>query len=275
MQQLIVIDKKTGKKKIVNVPSHNLAINQVGWDSHGGYNDYANSLSPILYLDAGRVDSYNTSSYNGLPVSTTTWIDVASSGSAENGTLTNGAYYSSDNFGTMNFVSASSQWVSVPDLGSLPNFTVITFAKFDATPVTGTNALVTNRFTGVETNLNFAIGSFGLDNKIVGGFWTSALGWKYPTGYTVSTNTWYMFGVSYDGSTIRFYVNGAEYSNLAISATIGTSTRGVNIAKRWDSSVAGDFFDGMIPVVLIYNKKLSASDITLVYNQFAPRYRLS
>jgi len=275
MRQIVVIDKKTGKKKLVNVPSHNLAVNQVGWDSHGGYNDYANALYPLLYLDAGRVDSYNTSSYTGFPVSTTTWIDVASSGSAQNGTLTNGAYYSSDNFGTMNFVSASSQWVSVPDLGSLPNFTVIAFAKFDASPVTGTNALVTNRFTGAESYVNFAIGSFGLDNKIVGGFWTNVLGWKYPTGYTVSLNTWYMFGVSYDGSTIRFYVNGAEYSNTAVSATVGTSGQGINIAKRWDSSVAGDFFDGMIPVVLIYNKTLSASDITLVYNQFAPRYRLS
>jgi len=268
MKQIVVIDKKTGKKKLVNVPSHNIGINEVGWDSGGGYNDYANALSPILYLDAGNNSSYTTSFG-------TTWVDIASSGSAQNGTLTNGASYSSDFYGTMNFVSASSQWVSIPDLGSLPRFTVITFAKFDAAPVTGTNALVTNRFTGAETYLNFAIGSFGLDNKIVGGFWTNTLGWKYPTGYTVSTNTWYMFAVSYDASTIRFYVNGAEYSNLAVATTVGTSAQGINIAKRWDSSVAGDFFDGMIPVVLIYNKTLSASDITLVYNQFAPRYRLS
>jgi hypothetical protein len=270
----IIVKGKDGKKRLVNVPSHNIAVNEVGWDSHGGYNDYANFLSPLLYLDAGRIDSYNTSSYNGYPVSTTTWVDVASSGSAQNGTLTNGASYSSDNFGTMNFVSASSQWVSVPDLGSLPRFTVITFAKFDAPPVAGTNALVTNRFQSGDTNLNFAIGSFGLDNKIVGGYFTGGTGWKYPTGYTVSTNTWYMFGVTFDATTIRFYVNGAEYSNLTAAATVSTSTRGINIAKRWDSSVAGDFFDGMIPVVLIYNKVLSASDITLVYNQFAPRYRL-
>lgn len=273
MQQIIVIGKD-GKKKLVNVPSHNLQVNQVGWDSGGSYNDYANALYPLLYLDAGRIDSYNTSSYTGYPVSTTTWIDVASSGSAQNGTLTNGASYSSDYYGTMNFVSASSQWVSVPDLGSLPRFTVITFAKFDAVPVAGTNALVTNRFNVGDTNLNFAIGSFGLDNKIVGGFFNSVLGWKYPTGYTVSTNTWYMFGVTYDGTTIRFYVNGAEYSNTAVSATPATSTRGISIAKRWDTSVSGDFFDGMIPVVLIYNNALSASDISLIYNQFAPRYNL-
>lgn len=264
MQQIIVRGKD-GKKKLVNIPSHNIGINQVGWDSGGGYNDYANSLSPILYLDAGNNESYSS----GFG---TTWVDIASSGSAQNGTLTNGVSYSSAFYGTMNFVSASSQWVSVPDLGSLPRFTVITFAKFDAPPVAGTNALITNRFTGVETYLNFAIGSFGLDNKIVGGFWTNTLGWKYPTGYTVSTNTWYMFGVTFDATTIRFYVNGAEYSNLTAAATVGTSTRGVSIAKRWDSSVAGDFFDGMIPMALVYNKVLSASDITLIYNQFKPRY---
>ncbi len=81
-----------------------------------------------------------------------------------------------------------------------------------------------------------------------------------------------MFGVTFDATTIRFYVNGAEYSNLTAAATVGTSTRGVSIAKRWDSSVAGDFFDGMIPMALVYNKVLSASDITLIYNQFKPRY---
>lgn len=268
MKQIVVIDKKTGKKKLVNVPSHNIGINEVGWDSGGGYNDYANALSPILYLDAGNNGSYTTSFG-------TTWVDIASSGSADNGTLTNGASYSSDFYGTMNFVSASSQWVSIPDLGSLPRFTVITFAKFDATPVAGTNALITNRFQSGDTNLNFAIGSFGLDNKIVGGYFTGGTGWKYPTGYTVTTGVWYMFGVTFDATTIRFYVNGAEYSNISAPATVATSTRGVSIAKRWDSSVAGDFFDGMIPMALVYNKVLSASDITLVYNQFAPRYGLS
>ncbi len=59
---------------------------------------------------------------------------------------------------------------------------------------------------------------------------------------------------------------------LSAAATVATSTRGVNIAKRWDTSVPGDFFDGMIPMALVYNKVLSASDITLVYNQFKPRY---
>ena len=55
-----------------------------------------------------------------------------------------------------------------------------------------------------------------------------------------------------------------------------TSTRGVSIAKRWDSSVIPtDFFDGMIPVTIVYNKAISANDITLIYSQFAPGYGLS
>jgi hypothetical protein len=271
MRRIIVIDKKSGKKKLTNIPSHNIGINQVGWDSGGGYNDYAGYLGPRLYLDAGRNDSYYTGS---LYVGTgNTWVDV--SGNNFNGTLNNGVSYTSNYVGSLDFNRADGEWVNTADLGSMTNFTAVTFARFDVAPVLGVNALVTNRFTGVESYVNFAIGSFGLDNKIVGGFWTNVLGWKYPTGYTVSTGVWYMFAVTYDGATIRFYVNGVEYSNLAVSATVGTSGVGVSIAKRWDTStIPSDFFDGLIPVVIVYNKAISASDITLVYNQFAPRYGL-
>lgn len=271
MQQIFVRGKD-GKKKLVNIPSHNLGINQVGWDSGGGYNDYASYLGPKLYLDAGRNDSYYSGSL--YQNTGTTWKDV--SGNNYNGTLNNGVSYTSNYYGSLDFNRADGEWVNTADLGSMSTFSVITFAKFDVAPVLGVNALVTNRYNAGDTNVNFAIGSFGLDNKIVGGFFTSALGWKYPTGYTVSTGVWYMFGVTYDGATIRFYVNGAEYSNTAVVATPATSTRGVSIAKRWDSStIPTDFFDGLIPVAIVYNKVISASDMTLIYNQFAPRYGLS
>jgi hypothetical protein len=271
MQQIIV-KGKDGKKKLVNIPSHNLGINQVGWDSGGGYNDYANYLGPRLYLDAGRNDSYYSGSL--YQNTGTTWIDV--SGNNYNGTLNNGVSYTNSYGGSLDFNRADGEWVNTADLGSMSTFSVVTFARFDVAPVLGVNALVTNRYNAGDTNVNFAIGSFGLDNKIVGGFFTSALGWKYPTGYSVSTGVWYMFGVTYDGATIRFYVNGAEYSNTAVVATPATSTRGVSIAKRWDSStIPTDFFDGLIPVTIVYNKLISASDMTLIYNQFAPRYGLS
>ena len=271
MQQIFVRGKD-GKKRVVNVPGYNVGINQVGWDSGGGYNDYASSLNPVLYLDAGRNDSY----YSGSIYQNTgnTWYNIGST--SYNGTLTSGPTYSNVYGGTLQFNRADGEWVSVPDLGSMSTFTAISFAKFDIAPVLGVNALVTNRYNAGDTNVNFAIGSFGLDNKIVGGFFNSVLGWKYPTGYSVSVDTWYMFGVTYDGATIRFYVNGAQYSTTAVVATPATSTRGVSIAKRWDSStIPTDFFDGMIPVTIVYNKAISANDITLIYSQFAPRYGLS
>ncbi len=258
MNQLIVLDKKTGKKKIVNVPAYNLDVNQVGWDSGGGYNDYANYLQPILYLDAGRNDSYT----NG-----TTWTDV--SGYGYNGTLNGGVTYSSSNYGILNYDGVNG-FVSTSDLGSLANWTAVTWVKFDtlnANPKVP--AIITNRFGVGDTKLNFVIG-FGLtaySQTIKAGIYNA--GWAVTSGYTVSTNVWYNFTATYDGAALKLYVNGSLFNSTATSISAQTSTRGVAIGKRWDDP---DYIDGSIPVAIMYNKALSASDVTLVYNQFAPRY---
>ncbi len=260
MNRLTIIDK-TGKKKLVNVPSWDTGY-FVGASSN--YADVAYSLAPLLYLDSGRTDSYAGSG--------TTWNNISGS-STYNGTLTGSVGYPTyltSSGGVLDFASASGQWVRVNDLGSLPTFSVISWVNFDVVPQAGTNAIITNRYQAGDSYVNFTLGSFGLDNKIVGGFWNGA--WRYPTGYTVSTNTWYNFAVTYDASTIRFYVNGSEYSNLSYAATVGTSTRGISIGKRWDSSIAGDFIDGKIPVAIVYNKLLTATNISDIYNQFKSRY---
>lgn len=264
MQQ-ILIRGKDGKKKLVNVPGYNIGINEVGWDSGGGYNDYAYYLGPIMYLDAGRNDSYYSGSL--YQNTGTNWYNV--SGKNYNGTLNNGVTYSSNNGGILNYDGVN-DFVSVNDLGSLANWSAVTWVKFDTLNANPTvPAIITNRFGAGDTKLNFVIG-FGLtaySQTIKAGIFNA--GWATTTGYTVVTNRWYNFTATYDGSALKLYVDGVLFNSTATSIVAATSTRGVAIGKRWD---ADDCIDGSIPVAIMYNKAISASDVTLLYNQFAPRY---
>ena len=67
-----------------------------------GYNASIVTDDLILCLDAGNVKSY--------PGSGTTWTDLTG---YQNGTLTAGQTYSSENFGSIGFAGASNQIVTV------------------------------------------------------------------------------------------------------------------------------------------------------------------
>lgn len=258
----IVVIGKDGKKKFVNVPSWDAGNNT---STPSSYNDVAWSLAPLLYLDAGRTDSYKPS--NG-PL----WLNLSGS-AAYNATLTgSGTYasYSTGSGGRLNFASASGQWASVNDLGTLSNFTAIVWANLASLPVPGVDALITNRYVG-SGSLNFAIGSLNSgDNQIHAGYYSGS--WITSSGYTATTNTWTNYAVTYNSSVLKFFVNGNLYSARSSSAAALSSGLGVNIAKRWDASGATDFITGSIPVAVVYNKALTDSNIFDIYSQFKIRY---
>lgn len=219
----------------------------------------------MLYLDAGRTDSYKPS--NG-PL----WLNLSGS-AAYNATLTgSGTYasYSTGSGGRLNFASASGQWASVNDLGTLSNFTAIVWANLASLPVPGVDALITNRYVG-SGSLNFAIGSLNSgDNQIHAGYYSGS--WITSSGYTATTNTWTNYAVTYNSSVLKFFVNGNLYSARSSSAAALSSGLGVNIAKRWDASGTTDFITGSIPVAVVYNKALTDSNIFDIYSQFKLRY---
>ena len=63
---------------------------------------------------------------------------------------------------------------------------------------------------------------------------------------------------TYDGSTLRFYVNGAQVSSVARTGSILTSTNPLQIGS---DSIYGQYFNGLIDEVRIYNTALSAAQI--------------
>jgi PKD repeat protein len=65
-------------------------------------------------------------------------------------------------------------------------------------------------------------------------------------------NMWSHLAGTYDGSTVRLYVNGVQVASEAVAGPITTSTEAIRIGMSWA---------GVIDEVRIYNRAISASEI--------------
>jgi uncharacterized repeat protein (TIGR01451 family) len=79
-----------------------------------------------------------------------------------------------------------------------------------------------------------------------------------PTGSSVvPLNQWTFLAATYDGSTIKMYVNGNLVASQSISGTITTTNDPLTIGGDW----SGEMFTGKIDNIRIYNTALSQSAI--------------
>ena len=86
--------------------------------------------------------------------------------------------------------------------------------------------------------------------------------WVTPTS-TIPANTWTFVVGTYDGTTMREYINGVQVGTLAgaFTPSILTTTGGYNIDQE-----EGEYFPGLINDVRVYNRALSATQIAAMYN---------
>ena len=74
----------------------------------------------------------------------------------------------------------------------------------------------------------------------------------------VPLNTWTHLAATYDGATLRLYVNGVLAGSRGQTGNILTSSRALRIGGN---AVWGEYFKGVIDDVRIYNRALSATEI--------------
>lgn len=217
----------------------------------------------VALLDASFTTSYSKGG--------TGWRDLSDTQSTA--TLINGVSYLTNNNGSLSYSSSSLQYAELPDLGNLSNFTVSCWFKLSTLPTTSGAAAVVANVYDLSSKLNFSIGlnRSPTSANICGGFFNGT--WRTTDGFTPATGSWYSVDVTYNGSQIIQYLNGAEQSTLTYSGTAQSSGLGIRIGRRWDSSPSSvDFINGEIPFVSIYNRALSSSEISSNYNAILPRY---
>ena len=169
-------------------------------------------------------------------------------------------------------------YVNVLDDASLnPTSAISVEAWFNATDITGqTHPPIVKK---TDANAGYALEINSGDSMLrfwvnVGGTWISS-----PASAALSTLTWYHAVGTYDGSTVRLYVDGVEQgTGTAQSGTIAPASNPLRIGT--DPANAGRYFNGIIDEVRIYNKALSANEIALQYLgiyewRFLPPYHVA
>lgn len=156
--------------------------------------------------------------------------------------------------GCASFASASSQYLS-------STLSPITTASLTVSCWINATSLATNNFFlsfgaggAAKTSLNISTNKL---TATVNSAATTIVG-----GTTINTATWYHLAVTYDGTTIKIYVNGTSDA-APVSSTFVAPSNGFTIGTRVSNDI---FFNGQIDSVKIWKAALTASQITADYN---------
>ena len=221
----------------------------------------------VLHLDAGNKNSYGGSG--------TTWTDL--SGNSNTGTLTNGPTFNSTFGGNIVFDSID-DFVSVGNIGSFSTFTVEIWFKSDSVsnyrnPI-DCNWLVFNGGASGYSNIGPRLeqNSSGNLGWVVGDAAGNYNGLTVVSSGLNSTLRHCAVITKTVTSSFLSYYNGTNVSSLTFSGWTGTMSN-VNIGKGFSAS-GERWFSGNVPVVRIYNRALSSSEILQNYNIQKGRFGL-
>ncbi|SDH54650.1 Glucose/arabinose dehydrogenase, beta-propeller fold [Actinokineospora alba] len=79
----------------------------------------------------------------------------------------------------------------------------------------------------------------------------------------VPQNAWTHLAMTYDGTTMRLYVNGTQVSTAAVTGAAATSTSALRIGGN---AVWGEYFNGLIDDVRVYGRVLTQPEISTDMN---------
>jgi len=209
----------------------------------------------IIYLDAN-----NTSSYAGTG---STWYDL--SGNGRHASLISSPSY--EGFGRGKYLSfdGSTNYATIP-YTITDNLITVSFWYYSkiCSSNSSTDALISNYepvVTGFDVRL-ITPTSLQLDLKIGSTFPNLSFG-------TIANNTWYHVAFTYDGASLKAFMNGSVVSST--SAT-GTRANGTQICIATSAVDTNRKATCGIPQVMIYNRALSDAEILQNYNATKGRY---
>jgi hypothetical protein len=195
------------------------------------------------YFDAGNTKSY--------PGSGTTWYNLIPGG--VNGTLTNGPTYSSVNGGVI-ALDGVNDYIYIPLNLSTSNYTIMGAARY---------VVVGGRTFSALTN-NWLMGHWGGTTENY-----YAEGWVSSVGAGTGDTNWRIYAATgnYSGDSWEMYVNG----QLTVSPNTGGSA-GPNGFAIGSVGGTSEFSNSHISNLLIYNRVLTASEVSQNFNALRGRF---
>ena len=221
----------------------------------------------VLDLDAAKLQSY--------PRTGTLWNDV--SGFQNNGTLTNGPTFSSDNGGSIVFDGVD-DWVNVTNsllFANTTNLTVSIWFNFSSLPI-NTLSLIHKGRQDAPRNywwLNYNYTATVSNRRLTWetGDGAGNLNQLSYTSWTPNLNTWYNVVGTFEPNLSKLYLDGTLVASASTTVASVAANDGIGTYIGTYRNLAY-WFPGKLNGALIYRKTLSAAEVLQNYNATKGRY---
>jgi subtilisin family serine protease/glucose/arabinose dehydrogenase len=198
---------------------------------------------------SGLVAAYGFSEASGTGV-------IDASGSGNNGTISGATRTASGKYGSALSFDGANDRVNIPDSNSLDLTSGMTLeAWVRPSSLGGWDTVLLKEQPG---NLLYALYANTGPGPASGEIETATGYYPVYALGSMALNTWTHLAATYDGSTLRLYLNGAEVSSRAVVGSLNTSSGALRIGGN---AVWGEYFAGLIDEVRIYNRPLNQQEI--------------
>ena len=206
---------------------------------------------PTVRTVIGLVAAYTFEEGSG-----TTVTDV--SGMGNHGTISGATWTTSGRYGKALSFDGVNDWVTIPAAASLNLTTGMTLEAWVRPGATLTNwrAVMVKEGSGYALYYLYASSSYA--NRPAGGGFIGGGYRELSGGTTLVARTWTHLAMTYDGTTQRLYVNGVQVASRPQSGATAVSPGPLRMGG---DSLWGDYFQGRLDEVRIYNRALTASHI--------------
>ena len=234
------------------------------------------TFSPVLGpVTANLVLNLDALDYSG---SGTTWPATV----GPDATLYNGVTWTDSGPGYFTFSPDSLQFADTPNIGNLNNWTVECWFKLTSDfTAYAFPALVTTVYEldgGINYgNINYTLSTYPYNTGLTNGYYngTPGQGWFNTPTFAPTVGDWYQMIGTFDGTTLKTYINGIEISSAAGGAPSIANGGGIRIARRWDGDGQAQYFaPAEISVVRIYNTALNAIQVARNFDALRLRFAL-
>jgi len=258
-------------------------------------NEYDLTELPIRYSGNDIVSNQNSEgllqsrpwSAEGITLpGVTMWLDPAyaisgvtvpdQSGNNNTGTLVNGTAHDADNHyftfdGTDDYIRSTNL---ISDIGTPDSFSAGAWVR----PSAGGVVVTMTNSTTPDVAYHFSVMEFveaGGNPVPHFGIWNSSI--VSDSGTALSYNTWYHMVITYDGTTMKGYINGSEVATATTAFASPVDDAETNQYLLWGATETtnmgdGTYYNGRMGEIRVYSGALTAANVLANYNATKSRY---
>ncbi len=162
----------------------------------------------------------------------------------------------------------SDGFISIDDASQLQFTDVITASAWVKAEVLGSDwSIVAGKFSAQNWVDGWGLFHWGGHANELGFIVYTNGTYSYVVG-TVSLNTWTHIVGTYDGTNIKFYINGVEAESRSKTGNIDNTaaTLDIGAGKTDTAGTNNEAFEGYIDETKVFNRALTASEVAIMYD---------